>query len=103
MTNTKPCKRCGKQNPAQIHTCSPMNTNQEIIEEFRFMFSDDGAIEAWLKLKLEAKDAKCKKEKLEIEEFIEKFGHHNLGCGTGAESLAYEWHTWKDEQRKKLT
>ena len=24
MTDTKPCARCGKQNPAEIHTCTPL-------------------------------------------------------------------------------
>ena len=24
MTDTKPCARCGKQNPAEIHTCTSL-------------------------------------------------------------------------------
>ena len=76
--NTTKCNRCGETNPAEIHTCTPLDpllealrvpekkrewvglTENEILEEYRQSYGDDGnltdvyfarAIEAKLKEK----------------------------------------------------
>ena len=41
------CERCGEVNPAEIHTCTPKRewqglTNEEILEEYRQSYGDDG-------------------------------------------------------------
>ena len=45
--NCANCARCGEVNPAEIHTCTPKRewqglTNEEILEEYRQSYGDDG-------------------------------------------------------------